>query len=134
MKDKVVIITGSGGGIGKAMARTFCSRGTKVMLNGRDPEKLERTRLELSAAGYIVEATPADWTEFTACQQRVVRTISAFGIRQILIANAGDNIYTGFAESQHELLQHVLYHNIYSTLFHENARLDHLRPPPERSL
>ena len=67
MKDKVIIITGSGGGIGKATAIAFCKKGAKVVLNGRNADKLARTEKELKEKGYNVAAFAVDITNFEEC-------------------------------------------------------------------
>ncbi|KAL0934907.1 short-chain dehydrogenase [Colletotrichum truncatum] len=47
-------ITGGAGGIGKAMAQHFISKGKKVLLVGRTESKLQETTKEIGAAGYYV--------------------------------------------------------------------------------
>jgi len=49
MTDRIdrVIITGAGSGIGLDMARAFLARGSRLVINGRDPDKLERARRTL---------------------------------------------------------------------------------------
>ena len=42
-KDKVVIVTGAGSGIGAGTARRFLQEGASVVLNGRREEKLHET-------------------------------------------------------------------------------------------
>ena len=49
-KDKVVFISGSSQGIGKAVAMELGLLGAKLVLNGRDEEKLKRAAEELKAA------------------------------------------------------------------------------------
>ncbi|HET9052635.1 MAG TPA: SDR family NAD(P)-dependent oxidoreductase, partial [Cyclobacteriaceae bacterium] len=51
-KDKVAIVTGSGMGIGKATALELCAQGAKVVLNGRNPERLEKSLAEFKEKGY----------------------------------------------------------------------------------
>ena len=46
-KDKVAIITGSSGGIGKAIAISLAQQGSKVVINGRNSERLNKTLLEI---------------------------------------------------------------------------------------
>ena len=50
LTGKITLITGSSGGIGKEVARAFLREGARVILNGTNAEKLEKTRAELAAA------------------------------------------------------------------------------------
>ncbi|KEY71713.1 hypothetical protein S7711_02941 [Stachybotrys chartarum IBT 7711] len=51
---KCAVITGGGGGIGKAIAEYFIAQGKKVLLAGRTESKLKATADEIGAAGYYV--------------------------------------------------------------------------------
>ena len=53
MKDKVVIITGGSSGIGKALARQFGEKGSKIVITGRRIEELNQTVEELKQKGDI---------------------------------------------------------------------------------
>lgn len=59
MDFQCVLITGGGGGIGKALAQHFISQGKKVILAGRTEAKPQRTCGEIGAAAYYVLDTGA---------------------------------------------------------------------------
>ncbi|MDQ5808822.1 MAG: SDR family NAD(P)-dependent oxidoreductase, partial [Actinomycetota bacterium] len=50
-EDRVVLITGAGGGIGKAAARRFLDEGARVVLSNTRQEKLDAAQRELDPAG-----------------------------------------------------------------------------------
>ena len=50
MKGKIVLITGATSGIGEACARKFAAMGASLILNGRNVEKLNALRDELTAS------------------------------------------------------------------------------------
>ena len=52
LKDKVILVTGAGDGIGKQAAISFAQHGATVILLGRTVKKLEQTYDEIEAAGY----------------------------------------------------------------------------------
>ncbi|MGF1908259.1 YciK family oxidoreductase [Vibrio kasasachensis] len=52
LKDKVILVTGAGSGIGKQAAISFAEHGATVILLGRTVKKLEQTYDEIDAAGY----------------------------------------------------------------------------------
>ena len=51
LKDRVLLVTGAGGGIGRVAARTFARYGATVILHGRDVARLESVYDEIEAAG-----------------------------------------------------------------------------------
>ena len=53
LRDKVCLVTGSTGGIGLETARLLCAEGARVVIVGRDGERLTRARNECSAARAI---------------------------------------------------------------------------------
>ena len=53
LKNKVAIITGATGDIGKNTAKKFLQEGAKVMLAGRSAEKLSRLQNELNVDGKV---------------------------------------------------------------------------------
>ncbi|WP_367988649.1 YciK family oxidoreductase [Vibrio sp. NTOU-M3] len=52
LKDKVILVTGAGDGIGKQAALSYAQHGATVILLGRTVKKLEQTYDEIEAAGY----------------------------------------------------------------------------------
>lgn len=57
LKDKIILITGGTGGIGLSIAQRCISNGAKVVITGRNPEKLTKTveTLGESATGYVLD-------------------------------------------------------------------------------
>ena len=60
MKNKLIFITGATSGIGEGCARKFASMGSNLILNGRNVEKLENLKNELTAQGVEVLTLPFD--------------------------------------------------------------------------
>jgi len=77
LKDKVVLITGAGQGIGRVAALTYAAHGATVILHGRKIEKLEAVYDEIEAAGYPQPAifplslNEANDAEFEALAQAI---------------------------------------------------------------
>ncbi|MDR2622102.1 MAG: SDR family oxidoreductase [Dysgonamonadaceae bacterium] len=90
MKDKIIFITGSTDGIGKACAFKFASAGARLILNGRNPEKLQALRRELTEK-YAVEVFPLlfDVRDRKAAMQAVESLPAEWQSIDILINNAG---------------------------------------------
>ena len=89
-KDKVVLITGAGGGIGRKTAVAFAEHGATVAVNNMPPAAAGEETLRLVAAtgqrGIYVEADVTKADEVSAMVEKVVR---AFGRLDIVINNAG---------------------------------------------
>lgn len=95
LKDKVVLITGGGTGIGKAIAILFAQEGARVTVTGRRSEPLAEVVETISHAGGEALAVPGDVT-VTADVQRVVQSaLDRFGRIDILINNAGNFFHVG---------------------------------------
>ncbi|KAI1844878.1 hypothetical protein JX265_009465 [Neoarthrinium moseri] len=72
MDFKCALVTGGGGGIGKAMSQYFISQGKKVIIAGRTESKLQQTAKEIGAAGYYVLDTGAV-SAIPECIQNIVK-------------------------------------------------------------
>jgi short-subunit dehydrogenase len=92
MKDftgKVVVVTGSSMGIGKAVARMFAAKKAKVVLNGRNRQRLEAIVNEFKQCGYDVYGVSGDISNEGDCERLIKETIEQYGRIDILIKNAG---------------------------------------------
>ncbi len=87
LRDKVVVITGSGGGIGEACARRFADEGAKVVVTDINRDGVERISDEIGTVGLAVDITVEDNVRAVADLAR--RT---YGEVDIWFSNAG---YTG---------------------------------------
>lgn len=105
--NKVVCITGSSQGIGKETARFIGEMGARVVLNGRNPEKLQKTHDELQAAGVDCTAIAADVAKPEECKRLVEEIIAQFGHLDVLINNAGIASHGRIAESGPETWRNI---------------------------
>ena len=87
-KDKVVCVTGSSQGIGKATALMFGQYGAKVVLNGRNPKKLQSAYDELSKEISCIQVV-ADVSKEADCKKLIDDAISVYGKLDVLVNNAG---------------------------------------------
>ena len=95
---KVVIVTGAGGGLGRAHALEFARRGAKVVVNdlggavdgtGGNSAASEAVVKEIASAGGTAIANGASVTDDAGVAHLVKQTMDAFGRIDVLIANAG---------------------------------------------
>lgn len=88
-RDKVVLVTGAGRGIGAAIARAFAGEGALVAVNYlRDQASAERVVEECRAAGGDAFALQADVTDPAAAARMVERTLEEGGRIDVLVNNA----------------------------------------------
>ena len=89
LKDKVVLITGGGSGLGREMGLTFAREGAKVGVNDIRPESAQNVVTEIERAGGKARAFVADVSSSAAVGKMFADFIAAFGTIDILINNAG---------------------------------------------
>lgn len=89
MKGKTILITGATSGIGEACARKFAVMGSNLILNGRNMDKLERLKQELTALGIEVLTLPFDVRDRQAMHQALDSLQGQWKAIDVLINNAG---------------------------------------------
>ena len=124
---KVVIITGSGSGIGKATARAMGQQGARVVINGRNPEKLAQAEQDLRAAGVTVFAVTADVATVAGAQQLIDATRQQYGKIDILINNAGMSSRGYFDALAPAVMEDMLRINVLGSLYPTRAALSALK-------
>ncbi|MFC8897280.1 SDR family NAD(P)-dependent oxidoreductase [Streptomyces cinereoruber] len=99
--DRVVLVTGAGSGLGRAVALAFAAEGAKVVAAGRTAETLEETVALIGAAGGTAAAVTADVTDAASTRELVRRTVELFGGLDVAVNNAG--IFRGGGHSAADL-------------------------------
>jgi len=97
LKDKVVLITGAGSGLGKALALAAGQVGAKVICAGRRKDKIQQTAEEVTRAGGMGTAVEMDVTDLKSVEKGL-KMAEKVGPIDILINNAG--IITGMKAVQ----------------------------------
>lgn len=87
--NKVVIITGSGRGLGKCIAKSFLEMGAKVVINDRVKDRLDETKKEFKNFSNNLLSILADVGHEDNVKLLINETIKTFGKIDILINNAG---------------------------------------------
>ena len=92
VKDKVIMITGAGGGLGSEMARLLCDNGAKVVIVDLDAEKGQATADDICAKGGQAWFIKADVTSEADWKAAVDFAVEKGGRLDVLVNNAGINI------------------------------------------
>jgi NAD(P)-dependent dehydrogenase (short-subunit alcohol dehydrogenase family) len=103
LKDKTVLITGATDGLGLAVAEKLAAQGARLILHGRDTEKLERIQNHLAALtdSERLETELADFMSLQEVDDLSNRVLQKHKTLHVLINNAG--IGAGFANRQRVL-------------------------------
>ena len=89
IKDKVAIITGASGGIGRATALALSKAGAKVAIGARRTDKLEELENEIKQNGGEVISQKLDVTKKSECDSFADAVLQKWGSIDILVNNAG---------------------------------------------
>lgn len=108
LKNKVVIITGGAGGIGKASAERFIEEGAKVMLADFNEEAAMNTAKELGTYGENVAVVKVDVADYDSVANMIEETVKVFGTMDILFNNAGITLSKPFLEQTKEDYQRII--------------------------
>lgn len=89
LKDKVSIVTGSGSGIGEAIAFRLCEDGSKVVVNDVSERLAEEVAAKITEQGGEAMVAVADVSKRQDVQRMVDDAVNHFGKVDILVNNAG---------------------------------------------
>ena len=108
---KTVIVTGSGRGIGRAIAVKFGQEGANVVVNDlNDDDNAKETIRQVEATGAKAIFVPADISKVENVQAIITASLQAFGQLNILVNNAGVEIHAPFwevTEQQYDIVMNV---------------------------
>ena len=92
LNDKVIVITGGGSGLGKAMTKYFMELGAKVAITSSDLEKLQNTAAELEdQTGGKCLAVQCDVRHYNEVENMLKTVLDTFGKVDVLLNNAAGN-------------------------------------------
>jgi len=89
LSGRVAIVTGAGGGLGRAHALFLARQGARVVVNDLAPNAADRVVAEIEAAGCEGLAIAASVTDETGVSEMVRRTMDRWGRIDVLVNNAG---------------------------------------------
>ena len=89
LKEKVVIVTGAGSGVGRALALEFGRKGACVVVAARRRERIQETAAAIEAEGGTALAIQTDVTDIVQVERMVSQSLDAFEQIDVIFNNAG---------------------------------------------
>ncbi|HGZ4971770.1 TPA: SDR family oxidoreductase [Staphylococcus aureus] len=121
LTDKVAVVTGAGSGIGEAIATLLHEEGAKVVLAGRNKEKLQNVANQLSQDS--VKVVPTDVTNKEEVDELIKIAQQTFGGLDIVINSAGQMLSSKITDYQVDEWDSMIDVNIKGTLYTAQAAL-----------
>jgi NAD(P)-dependent dehydrogenase (short-subunit alcohol dehydrogenase family) len=112
LTGKTALITGGSDGIGFAIATAFAEEGAKLVLVGRDPQKLSQKAANLLPYGIEILSIACDLTNRGAIEKITAKVADDKMRIDILVNNAGVGRFVPFADSDQIILGHHLNLNV----------------------
>ncbi len=126
MRDKVVIITGSSSGIGRALAFEFGEKGAKIVVASRNMGLLDEVVAGLKQKNIDAIAVQTDVSKEDDCKNLIAKTVAKYGKIDILINNAGISQRALFEDMQLDVMRKVMDINFYGTVYCTKYALPYL--------
>jgi dehydrogenase/reductase SDR family member 7B len=116
LQGKVVLITGGSSGIGRATALRLAGYGARIVVAARTAAALDEVAREAAGLGAEAAAVPTDVTEREQCRRAVAAAVERFGRLDVLVCCAGVSMRAPFADSDLDIMEHVVRVNFFGTL------------------
>ncbi|SUJ57165.1 Short-chain alcohol dehydrogenase [Staphylococcus aureus] len=121
LTDKVAVVTGAGSGIGEAIATLLHEEGVKVILAGRNKDKLQNVANQLAQDS--VKVVPTDVTKKEEVDELIKMAQQTFGGLDIVINSAGQMLSSKITDYQVDEWDSMIDVNIKGTLYTAQAAL-----------
>ncbi|EJN08018.1 SDR family NAD(P)-dependent oxidoreductase [Herbaspirillum sp. YR522] len=128
LAGRLVLITGSSGGIGLALARGMAEAGAAIVLNGRDEQKLGKVAQQLRDEGHVIHALGFDATSAEAVQAAVQKIESEIGAIDVLVNNAGIQRRNPLEDFKQQDWHDIINSNLNSVFYAAQAVARHMIP------
>jgi NAD(P)-dependent dehydrogenase (short-subunit alcohol dehydrogenase family) len=127
LQSKVAVITGSGSGIGRAMATQFAAQGAAIVAGDWNAQRLTEVVTQIQDSGGTIVGAQGNIAEQGAAEQLVDLAIGTYGRLDVLCNNAGVLDYSqGVGELSNEIWRRVLSINLDGPMFASRRALHYM--------
>lgn len=129
LAGRVAFVTGGSSGIGLGIAKMLAQQGARVMINGRNPDRLATAIAEIRAEGGTVEGVAADVRNYEAIAAALAQCRNSWGKIDILICGAAGNFpapVTGMSANGFKAVMDI---DVLGTFNACRAAYEHLNAP-----
>lgn len=129
-QDKVVVVTGAGGGIGEGYAKIFAGKGMKVAVAEINEEQGQRVADEINASGGKAVFVKTDVSDEASCKVAAAQVMEAFGAIDYLVNNAaifGGMKIQGYLDVDMDYLNKFMAVNMHGALLMTRAVVPHMK-------
>jgi 3-oxoacyl-(acyl-carrier-protein) reductase len=127
LKDAVVIVTGSGRGIGRGIAEKFAEQGSKLVITDIDAATAEQTAQEIAKMGVETISMACDVSKCDQAEALCNKAVEKWGKIDVLVNNAGITMDGLFLRMKPEQWQKVIDINLTGTYNCAHAAVNHMR-------
>lgn len=122
-ENRVVIVTGGGGGIGGATCRRFAGEGARVAVFDRNLDAADAVAAQIRSVGGSAQAFACDITDRPSVDAAVAAAEAAFGPIDVLVNNAGWDIFRPFTKTEPPEWEKLIAINLVGALHMHHAVL-----------
>ena len=127
LNNKVVVITGAGSGMGRAMAILFAQEGAKVVLGDWNGKTLDETVSQVHAAGGVATGLKGNVAVQAEAEALIDSAIRTYGVVDILVNNAGVmDLNQGVGEVTNEIWERVMGINLNGPMYLSRRAIPHM--------
>lgn len=126
-QKKVALVTGSSRGLGRETAKLLAQKGYQIILHGRDPIQLEKTRLAFLEQGINAGAFAADVTRVDEVKAMISWIKENYGRLDVLVTNASLTMESEFTATDPEAFRQVVDSHIFGSIFPVEAALEEIK-------
>ncbi len=135
LKGRVAVVTGAGGGIGRATSVALAKEGVQVvMLGGKNIANMKTTAEAVQKAGGVAFSLPGDLTEVGFLEKSLKEIAEKFGRTDILINNAGMAYNAKFEETPEDIFDKLMEINVKVPYFLMQKALPYLKNSDRASI